>query len=248
VEGIDDSGTAVEALSSLGIGVLAETQGSNAVSLEGYANGGFGVVGISDSTAPIYGYYLGGADTGEDFIGFNSLTGNNTWLDYWSGTTEYKILGSGTVSTTVKDTKGDKVVLHCPETPEIYFEDYGEGQLVNGKVHIILDPTIAKNVAINEKHPLRVFIQLRGDCKGTYVTNENATGFDVIELNGGKSNAPFNWHIIANRADEVMTSGKISKNADVRFEKAPALKSPPKVANVNNLGKPFATAKKKGKN
>lgn len=49
---------------------------------------------------------------------------------------------------------------------------------------------------------MKVFIQLEGDCKGVYVTNKTATGFDVVELNGGNSNVKFSWQIIANRADD----------------------------------------------
>ncbi|MGB4004502.1 MAG: hypothetical protein WBK81_07710, partial [Bacteroidales bacterium] len=88
--------------------------------------------------------------------------------------------------------------------------------------HIELDPDFAKNVTINEKHPLRVFIQLEDDCQGVYVTNKTKTGFDVIELNGGSSNARFMWSVTANRADSYDENGNIiSKYADVRFGPAP---------------------------
>ncbi len=122
----------------------------------------------------------------------------------------------------MKNTTGDRVNLYCPEAPEIFFQDYGDGQLVNGKAHIELDPDFAKNVTINEKHPLRVFIQLEDDCYGVYVTNKTKTGFDVIELNGGSSNAKFMWTVTANRADDIDENGNIiSKYADVRFAPAP---------------------------
>src|SRR5699024_8213574 len=71
----------------------------------------------------------------------------------YNGGTEQKILGTGNVSTIVKDTKGNQVVMFAPEAPEILFEDYGHGKLNNGKVHIELDPIFVKNVAINDKHP-----------------------------------------------------------------------------------------------
>ena len=143
-------------------------------------------------------------------------------VNYWNGTTQYKILGTGTVSTTAEDVQGNRVVLHAPETPEIYFQDYGNGTLINGKAHIDLDPIITKNITVNEKHPLQVFIQLNGDCKGVFVSNRTATGFDVTELQNGNSNIEFTWSVTANRADEILPNGKISKNADVRFELAPA--------------------------
>ncbi len=155
----------------------------------------------------------------------DAKTSGNVQVNAWSAATHYKILGSyaGSVSCAVPDLNGDKVILHCPETPEFYFEDYGEGQLVNGKARIDLDPILAKNVAINEKHHLRVFIQLDGDCKGVYVTNKTTTGFDVIELNGGSSNTPFEWHIICNVKDEN-EGGVVNHNQDLRFEKAPVIK------------------------
>jgi hypothetical protein len=129
-----------------------------------------------------------------------------------------KIEGPGTVNTIVKDLEGNLVTLTCPEAPEILFEDYGVGQLVNGKAHIDLDPIFAKNVTINDKHPLRVFIQLEGDCNGVYVTNKTPNGFDVVELNNGKSNVKFVYHVVANRADDVDENGNVlSRYADIRF-------------------------------
>ncbi len=144
-------------------------------------------------------------------------------FNHWNGTTQYKALSTGamSVSCSVPDDNGDYKVLHCPETPEFYFMDYGEGKLVNGVAHITLDPILAKNVTINDKHPLRVYIQLEGDCNGVYVTNKTAMGFDVVELQHGTSNSPFQWNVVCNVADVVLPSGKIAKNADLRFEPAP---------------------------
>lgn len=135
---------------------------------------------------------------------------------------QYKINGTGTVSTIVNDMEGGKVNFFAPEAPEILFEDYGRGVLKNGKAHIILDPIYAKNIAVNDKHPLRVFIQLNGDCNGVFVTNKNGFGFDVIELKNGNSNVEFEWHVVGNRADEKDKDGLlVSKNADIRMPPAP---------------------------
>ncbi|MEZ4309876.1 MAG: hypothetical protein R3F14_17700 [Polyangiaceae bacterium] len=145
-------------------------------------------------------------------------------VGYWNGATFFKINGAGTVSTIVRDPTdpaGERwVTMHAPETPEILFEDYGEGQLEDGVAHVEIDPIFAANVLIDERHPLRVFIQLEGDewVRGVVVKNKTATGFDVVELDGGVSNAAFQWHIVANRADEVLPSGRLSHNADMRFE------------------------------
>jgi hypothetical protein len=234
------NGSAIIAINSAaantgsGEGLYAQTSQSGAGGISGnntHTNG-TGILGAGNGA--VAGYLVAGS--GGAFTGVaTGVLAKNTSLgvsqaiytdnggticrvNYWSGATQYKILGTGTVSTVVKNTAGQTVAMHCPETPEIYFQDYGEGTLVNGKAHIEIDPTFARNIAVDKDHPLRVFVQLKGDCKGVYTTNETQNGFDVIELQGGTSNTSFHWTIVANRADEVMDNGRVSKNADVRFE------------------------------
>jgi hypothetical protein len=147
---------------------------------------------------------------------------------YRSGTTNYKIIDiggfGGNVSTDVWDIDNKtRRIMFAPEAPEIFFQDFGRGQLVNGRAHITLDPIFARNIVVNEQHPLNVFIQLEGDCKGVYVTNKTANGFDVVELNGGTSNVKFSYFVNANRADYIHpeTNELISKHEGVRFPVAP---------------------------
>lgn len=132
-----------------------------------------------------------------------------------------KIIGPGTVNTIVKDLDDNLVALSAPEAPENLFQDYGQGQLENGRARIELDPILAKNIVVNDKHPLRVFIQLEGDCNGVFVTNKTGNGFEVVELQDGSSNTPFMWSVVANRADEVLPDGSISRYAAERFPLAP---------------------------
>lgn len=109
------------------------------------------------------------------------------------------------------------VTMFAPEAPEVLFTDYGSGKLVNGRAYIKLDPIFAKNTTIDASHPLRVFIQLEGDCKGVYVTEKTADGFAVVELDGGQSNVAFMWNAVANRINVDRGNGTMSKYADVRF-------------------------------
>ena len=148
--------------------------------------------------------------------------------------TNYKIYGTGTVSTIVncppEIRDKEKAIMFCPEAPEILFQDYGVGQLKNGKARIDLDPILSHNIFVDETHPIKVFIQLEDECNGVYVTNKSKMGFDVIELQSGKSNAKFSWSVVANRADEIdpKTKDLLSKNQNLRF---------PKAANVLKLQK-----------
>lgn len=145
-------------------------------------------------------------------------------VNYWSGTTQFKINGAGTVSTVVTDPThpAQKITLYAPESPEILFTDYGTGHLRNGRAHVELDPRFSGNVTIDDRHPMRVFVQLEGDenSKGVIVTRKTATGFDVVELEHGRSNATFQWQVTANRKDEAFPNGRVSKNADARFQVA----------------------------
>lgn len=214
------------------VGVVAFT--SNAATATGVAGagnnvtvntltGGSGVAGAGFNTG-VYGYSTsttgftnraGGyfqTNAGGSFAYVGMITNANTVR---------KIEGNGTVNTTVKDLNNNLVVLSCPEAPENLFEDYGKGTLVNGTAHITIDPIFSKNIVVDDKHDLRVFIQLEGDCKGVYVTNKSRTGFEIKELNGGNSNVKFSYHIVANRADETLPDGTVSKYSSERF--APAM-------------------------
>lgn len=239
----------------VGCGIYALTAQSGGMAVDAYNinTSGTGIYGAGQNVAGSYliagsGGSFNGVTTGVHARSTNSGAGqalysdqfgNITRVNYWSGITQYKILGTGSVSTTAENTNGERVVLHCTEAPEIYFEDYGQGQLVNGRVHINIDPTIAKNITVNEKHPLRVFIQLEDECNGVFVTNKTGSSFDVVELASGQSNAKFQYRIVGNRADEVLPNGRISKNADTRFELAPKDLETKEAAAVD-VGKPTA--------
>ncbi len=188
-------------------GVFGEDD--NSYGVEGYstsANGGYfsdgnGDYGVVANNANSFGgwFFDAAGDwtrAGDGLDGsaaaFENSTG--TYMIVCQGGTGF--VTNGTKSTEVKGNDGKTHLLYCNESPEVMFEDYGEGQLVNGKVHISLDPLFAKNVAINDKHPLRVYIELLGDCNGTYVTNRSASGFDVIELKHATSNKTYQWHKI----------------------------------------------------
>ncbi|GAA4042606.1 hypothetical protein [Flavobacterium chungnamense] len=129
----------------------------------------------------------------------------------------YKILGFGTVNTLVQDNEGKERIMAAPEAPEALFQDYGIGNLTNGYAKIDIDPILSKNIRVDETHPMKIFIQLEGDCKGVYVFNKTATSFEVKELQNGNSNVSFSYQIVAFRADEER-GGQLSKYSDMRFK------------------------------
>jgi len=105
----------------------------------------------------------------------------------------------GTKSAAVKTDDNEYRLVYCQESTENWFEDFGEGQLINGRVHIELDPTYLKTVTIDAAYPMKVFIQLNDpDCNGTAVIR-GTTGFDVVELQNGTGNASFSYRVVAKR-------------------------------------------------
>jgi hypothetical protein len=186
------------------------SEGSNAVYAE------------NSSTYPaIFGNNL--KTSGDRSGGYFSCGTAYAWVGAVFSGTSYKITGTGSVATIASAPSGEKVSMFCPESPEILLSDHGTGMLHHGRCHITLDPVFSNNITVEELHPLKVFIQVEGDCKGVYVTKKSASGFDVIELMGGTSDIPFSWSVIASRCDEKDANGTIiSKNAGIRFPKAPA--------------------------
>lgn len=220
-----------QAWSATTIGVMGTNSNVNGTGIVGAGNGIISSVLPNGSGAAFAGASFGTLSRSENVGGLRAaevlICNNGSGIAQqhlagaYVGATLYKIIGPGVVSTVVTVNEGNDVTLHAPETPEAYFQDYGEGQLSSGFTHINLDTLFAKIVCINEKHPMRVYIQLEGDCNGVFVENKTKDGFDVKELNGGKSNSKFQWTIICNRADSFDKNGNlISRFQDLRFEKS----------------------------
>jgi len=148
---------------------------------ESHAAGGYGVYGQSLATSGVtYGVY--GRSSSAAGYGVFSLG---------------KFAATGTKSAVVPSSKGH-IELYAEEATEVWFSDYGEGRLVQGQARIDLDPHFLETVAVNERIPFKVFVQLEGEAGGVYV-RKDSTGFDVIELQHGKSDAPFSYRIVAKR-------------------------------------------------
>ncbi|HXH18890.1 MAG TPA: hypothetical protein VNJ07_07370, partial [Chitinophagales bacterium] len=110
-----------------------------------------------------------------------------------------KMAITGTKSASVPTSLGNQL-LYCMESPEVWFEDFGTGQLTNGEAVINLDPLFLETVVIDEAHPMHVFVEEQGECNGVYVI-PGKTKFTVKEKNNGSSNILFSYRIVAKRAN-----------------------------------------------
>jgi hypothetical protein len=104
------------------------------------------------------------------------------------------IVSSGNKSGLVRfDDDSDRLVF-AMESPEAWFEDFGEASLVKGKAHIALGRDFAQ--AIDARH-YHVFLAPYGETAGLYASRRTRRGFDVTEQKGGKSNVRFSWRVVA---------------------------------------------------
>jgi len=108
------------------------------------------------------------------------------------------LAGSGPKSCVVKTSRGP-TLLYCQESPENWFEDFGEGQLVNGRCHVELDPVFLETVTIDAANPMKVFVEFDDEqCAGAAV-KRGSTGFDLVERLKGTTTCSFWYRAVAKR-------------------------------------------------
>jgi len=160
----------------------------------GFSKTGNGVLGLSEtSSAAVVGFST-------ENIGVVGMTNN---ADSLAGLFVGNVRVNGALTAKVKNAvvpfpDGTQRVLHCMESPEHWFEDFGAAKLEAGRTIVKLDADFAKVVELKEYH---VFVTPEDDCRGLCVRNKTTTSFEVRELQGGTSNVAFSYRIVARRKD-----------------------------------------------
>jgi hypothetical protein len=130
-----------------------------------------------------------------------STTNNRAWVACWTtGGNGYRLIGNGTCVQGFLTRDGERVLASL-EMPEARLEDAGHGRLKDGRCRIELDPLFSDCIQVSGEYPLDVYVQLTDDCNGVYVKADEL-GFGVYELQGGRSNAGFNWRVLAHPKEE----------------------------------------------
>lgn len=88
--------------------------------------------------------------------------------------------------------------LYAIESPEVWFEDAGDGRLAAGRARVDLDPVFRETVTVSADEPLVVSVTPTGPCRGLWVEADER-GFTVRERGDGRSDATFDWHVLARR-------------------------------------------------
>ena len=148
----------------------------------GTSNGGYGVYGFSTNLVGVYG----------------ETNNPNAYAGVFNGNVHINGVFTGTDKRAVVPfPDGTQRVLHCMESPEPWFEDFGAARLKRGRTVVKLDADFAKVI---KRGDYTVFLTPEGDCRGLYV-RKSAASFEVRELAGGKSSVAFSYRVVGRRKD-----------------------------------------------
>src|SRR5262245_52551196 len=89
---------------------------------------------------------------------------------------------------------GSHRLVYAMESPETWFEDFGEAKLVKGKARVKIDSDFA---AIVDTKSYKVFLTPYGDSAGLFVAARRSGWFEVREQGGGTSSLAFAYRIVA---------------------------------------------------
>ncbi|MDD2758614.1 MAG: tail fiber domain-containing protein [Patescibacteria group bacterium] len=133
--------------------------------------------------------YVDGQDlNNQPLLNVKSIAGSN---DGWA------INEQGEFITRV-DTSDGKKDMYAMRSPESEYIFSSSSQMINGEADIAFD--IPTQEIIDPSVPIKVNITLTsGGAVGVYVKSKSEMGFVVKELNGGTSDATFDWMVIAKR-------------------------------------------------
>jgi hypothetical protein len=135
-------------------------------------------------------------DNNDDDLGRCFIIRNGDNVAVWTMCESKGMTVSGSVVSEVDTGSGSREV-YAMSSPENWFEDFGSGELVDGRATISVDPLFAETVNLESEY--HVYLTPMGDCNGLYVTNQTAASFEVRELGGGTSGIGFHYRIVAKR-------------------------------------------------
>jgi hypothetical protein len=220
VLGLANNGIGVQGQSAVSTGVFGTS--NTFIGVAGDCSGGVGVSGTSVSRfgSGVSGKSVSGVGVrGESSDGFAGFFIGDT--DVFQGT--FRVV-MGVKSTVVPHPDGSHRQLYCMESPESWFEDFGEGKLIKGKARVRLDSGFASVVKTNIYH---VFLTPYSDSNGLFVARRSKEGFEVKEQRNGKSSLSFSYRIVAKRKDV-----EVKRLAKVKLPEVPKVPEVPKTREV----------------
>lgn len=222
-----------------GYGVLGEStdnagvvgRSTNSVGVWGSVGNSFGVLGESTDGIGV----VGRSDGGTGVFGAVSPDRSGGLAGRFFGPVliQGDLTVTGVKGAVVPHADGSHRLLCAIESPESWFEDFGEATLKDGKAEIQLDPEFA---AVIETKGYHVFLTPYGDSSGLYAVDRTAKGFMVREQKGGTSNVAFSYRVVARRKD--IANHRLAR---VRVPVAPSPETGPKPSpRSDTVPKPYS--------
>jgi hypothetical protein len=128
--------------------------------------------------------------------GFVSPSGDTMSLDC-TGNMILKgtVTSGGTPLVRVQTSRGAERASYASTATTATFEDFGQGQLVDGRAYVRIAADFASSTDGKAKY--LVFLTPGGPNRGLYVTDKTGAGFTVRENPGGRATIPFDYRIVA---------------------------------------------------
>jgi len=205
--GVYGYATATSGVTYGAYGVSRSSSGRGAYGLATSTTGlTYGVYGASRSSSgrAVYGYAAAASGATYGVYGevrspkgwagrFISKYGNGVYISVPSGKMGLNVV-SGTKNAGVRTSDGAQL-LYAEEATEVWFADYGFGQLAGGEAVVQIDPVYAETVNLAEAY--HVFLQAYGDAD-LYVA-ERGDNYFVVRARTGDPKARFVYRIVAKR-------------------------------------------------
>jgi len=198
IEAVGSTGDGVDVFAGAGIGQFVSNSGGNGADLRGSY---IGVIGRAPDCSSGSGFPWVATDQNGNNLGWIDCTGTIFAHNY--GT--FSRTRGGAVATTF-----------TPKSATPTIEDNGTARMVGGVANVALDATFARS--IDSRQVYQVMLTPDGDTRGLFVASKSATGFVVREVQGGRSNLSFDYHIYATslgQAGERMTEMTPAQSAAV---------------------------------
>jgi hypothetical protein len=207
---------------SIGVQGLANSQNQDAYGVQGLA--------FCNTTTKAGGYF--------EALSYAGTSQAYAYVGTTVGAINRKITGTNSVSEIIPTSNHGRITMTAPESPEYWYQDYGTAVMVNGRAHVDIDPILADIVIIDAQNPIRAFFTPQDmlQFNGAAIVNQTATGFDIVELNGGTNNGKVQYQIIV-RPKTGYGEGRFPQAPGPAYLKADKEPAAAKAANQPNDGR-----------
>jgi hypothetical protein len=212
--------TGVFGKSSNGEGVIGSSiTRTSGVGVVGFSDEGTGVNAESHGEAALRAH--GDKEQTYIFIGTNSHHRSHCVIDPQANLDcTGNISGGPAVESKHRNAFGQRVLAYAPESATETIEDVGTAQMISGMANVRLDSAFA---AMTDHRWYYVFLTPLGDTRGLYVSLKAASGFQVREVEHGRSTLNFDYRIVAHPIDATNDRLPAVPESNDRLPPAPVM-------------------------